>query len=155
MEKLNLNNTDVKVVTEALNAVKDLEPGDYEFNTNVGTCMVRKGDTRRIIYRDGKMITPKALRDLLREAPEPTKSDDAPTGGLLSVEQLDKKYKRKKIIKVLPESGVLKKKKLAKAIEGFEKLAEKKMTGHEILACLAEVKKGIKAEKLVALFDLL
>ena len=157
MKTIKLENQNVKVVTEALNAASKLEPGDYEFETNVGTCMVRKGDTRRILYRDGKMITPKALRDLLRvtpgqpEAPEPKNSGK--TENVIATKQLDKKYKKKKIIKALEAAPPLKKKKLAKAILGFEKVAGKKVTGHEILSCLAEIKDDIKAGKLKALFD--
>ena len=155
MKTIRLENQDVKAVTEALNAAAKLSPGDYEFNTNIGTCMVRKGETRRILYRDGKMITPKALRDLLREAPE--QSEETENAGkpenVITTKQLDKKYKKKKIIKALEAAPPLKKKKLAKAIVGFEKVAGKKVSGHEILSCLAEIKDDIKAEKLKALFD--
>ena len=164
MKTLKLTHKDVKAVPAALAAVADLEDGEYEFETNIGTIMVRKttGETglvRRNFYHEGSRITVANLKKALKDAPEKGADKEpeeaAPTGTTLKAKALDKKVKLKKLLKVLPESKILKKKKLAKAVEGFEKLGKKKMTGQEILDLLATIKKDIKTEKIVALFDLL
>ena len=161
MKTLKLTYKDVKAVPAALAAVADLEDGEYEFETNIGTVILRKtttektGTMRRNFYHEGSRITVANLKKALKDAPEREPEEDAPTGTTLEAKKLDKKVKLKKLLKVLPESKILKKKKLAKAVEGFEKLGKKKMTGQEILDLLATIKKDIKTEKIVALFDLL
>ena len=167
MDKMKLKNEDVKVVTEAMNAVLELEDGDYEFKSLLGPVIIRKstapsGSTRRNFYLNGTRIKivdlRAALRDAAKNPPEKSskkkkKKDKEPE--LLSAKQLDKKYKRKKLLKVLPESGLLKKKKMAKLIDSLEKLAPKKVSGQEILIAIQATKDDVKAEKIVALFDLL
>ena len=165
METLNLQNNNVKAVTEAMNAVLELEDGDYEFDTLLGPVVIRKstapsGSTRRNFYLNGsrsKIVDLRAaLRDAEKNPPETstTKENDKEPK-LLTAKQLDKKYKKKKLLKVLPESGLLKKKKLAKLIASIEKLAPKKVSGNEILTAISAVKEDVTAEKIAALFDLL
>jgi hypothetical protein len=167
METLNLQNNNVKAVTEAMNAVLDLDDGDYEFDTLLGPAVIRKstapsGSTRRNFYLNGSRIKITDLRAALRDAeknpPETSttnKEKDKEPEQLLSAKQLIKKYKKKKLLKVLPESGLLKKKKMAKLIDSIEKIAPKKIQGHEILAAIHAVKDNVKTKKIVALFDLL
>ena len=168
METLNLQNNNVKAVTEAMNAVLDLDDGDYEFDTLLGPVVIRKstapsGSTRRNFYLNGSRIKITDLRAALRDAEKnPPETSTSTTNKekekepeLLSAKQLIKKYKKKKLLKVLPESGLLKKKKMAKLIDSIEKIAPKKVPGHEILTAIHAVKDNVKAEKIVALFDLL
>ena len=146
----------IKSLKELNDAVADMEPGRHEFETVIGPVTINKGETgRRTYYVDGSRINQKDLKIQLAEAPEPAEepeSVEAPAGPL-NLGQLTKKYKKKKLLKVLPESGLLKKKKMAKLIDSIEKLAPKKVQGHEILAAIHAVKDDVKAEKIIALFD--
>ena len=152
------------LIKEATAKVIDLDPGCYRLKSDIGELILKKsvsesGTVRNNFYKDGSRVPMKKLKEMLSNPTEPaevpgdTEPMDSPPQ--LTTQDLEKKYKKKKVlvaVKAWKAEGLKKKqhKKLVSAVEEYHK---KKISGQDILMLIEDVNKAIGSRYLIALIN--